>query len=392
MQKVESDKSAADWERRRALERCQVLEVAKNREAERALKAEGVASEKESELVMLRREIEGIKDRERSTADEYKRKWQAAVQDLEFTKDEKERLKETADKSILEANMKVEEVRSEVTRKVPELAAGALRKAEEEWRKRLAAEVEIARQERDDYILSAKASVGNLERSVNDFRRDAMESESLIKGLEDEVGKLRAENRKMANERKENNYGEDDERRGEYNRVNDNRRNPNESRMPETPINVSQGLYTSLQEVAASANMTMLQGQLGIMQAQCKMLLTEGVGTTPAALGINDLNSTRGSGVGVGGVGDDEIEKLFTSPVKGTRRNQSSHVSFKDDEFSNVSVDASFGLDAMTEESMNLTGGRNVSFGAPGSSKSGFMGNLWKARYGGGSKSPAMPR
>ena len=62
------------------------------------------------------------------------------------------------------------------------------------------------------------------------------------------------------------------------------------------------------------------------------------------------------------------------------------------DEFSNVSGgDASFGMDAMTEESMNLTGGRkDLSFGAPGSSKSGYMGNLWKARYG-VSKSP-MPR
>ena len=96
-------------------------------------------------------------------------------------------------------------------------------------------------------------------------------------------------------------------------------------------------------------------------------------------------------------MGDEEIEKLFSSPIKGGRSGSGrggghTHVSFKDDEFSNVSVgDASFGMDAMTEESMNLTGGRkDLSFGAPGSSKSGYMGNLWKARYG-ASKSP-MPR
>ena len=82
-QQASSDRDAADWQRKAALERVAVLETQKRRESERALNAEGVAAEKESELVTLRREIEGIKDIGRRASDDYKRKWQTAVDELQ---------------------------------------------------------------------------------------------------------------------------------------------------------------------------------------------------------------------------------------------------------------------------------------------------------------------
>ena len=86
-----SDRDAADWQRKTALEKATVLEAQKRRESERAMKAEGIAAEKESELVTLRREIEGIKDRERKTSDDYKRKWQSSVDELQRERSEKVR-------------------------------------------------------------------------------------------------------------------------------------------------------------------------------------------------------------------------------------------------------------------------------------------------------------
>ena len=128
---------------------------------------------------------------ERKASDDYKRKWQSAVDDLQRERGEKDRALEEAERSTQAAQVRIEEVKNEVSRKVPELAAGALRKAEEEWKKRLSVEVSEAQRERDAYITSARQSVQDLERSVGSFKREQADSDAAIRRLEEEVSSLR---------------------------------------------------------------------------------------------------------------------------------------------------------------------------------------------------------
>ena len=315
----------------------------------------------------------------RRASDDYKRKWQTAVDELQRERGEKERALEEAEKTTHVAQVRIEEVKNEVSRKVPELAAGALRKAEEEWKKRISSEISEAHRERDAYISSARQSVLDLERSVGSFKREQGESDAAIRRLEDEVSTLRLENSRLTS------MGSS--RHGSKETFRSQPPPPSSESYPAPPGPPTE-VYASFNEVAANVTMTALQGQLGIMQAQCRMLLEGGGQATGPAqqggLALHDLNISSGGGEDADESG---VEKLFSSPTKSaSRARHHASVSFKDDEFSGVSgVGVSFV--GNEEEDYELP---DLSFGRPGSSKSGYLGNLWKARYSAG-KIP-MPR
>jgi hypothetical protein len=145
---------------------------------------------------------------------------------------------------------------------------------------------------------------------------------------------------------------------------------------PATPA-----LYRSLDEVAASATITALQGQLGLMQAQCKMLLTDGIkgGADVGGLSMNDLSVGGGRRGGGGGDEEGEVERLFASPGKksgGKRRGGGGgggNVPIDDDDH-----DGGGSFLSSAGKSVNRSVNRSADI-----TSTGFHGNLWKARYGG---------
>jgi hypothetical protein len=163
---AEAAKVAAEWERARAVERCAALDQGKAREQERAARAELAASGATDELVSLKREANLAKEeivREKLEVKEKLMQSQDAFRRLEMQVGEER--KGFADE-IGKEKMKLQSVRGEVTRKVPELAAAALRQAEEEWKRRCELEVDRVRVERDQYVVEAQGALEGLRESV----------------------------------------------------------------------------------------------------------------------------------------------------------------------------------------------------------------------------------
>ena len=91
----------------------------------------------------------------------------------------------------------------EVERKVPELAAGALRSAEEEWKRRMENQLEIVRGERDHYIneaQEAQATVNGLKNTLNGVANKESVMERRLYKLEEENKILASECRELERE------------------------------------------------------------------------------------------------------------------------------------------------------------------------------------------------
>lgn len=324
----------------------------------------------EDQIVDLKREV--VATREKGEADlvEYKAELQRSKKDIATLKEAKAKLELEMGEKIALANVAVEEVRNEVTRKVPQLAASALKRAEDEWKKRINVEAQKCRDERDRYIQSAKGSVEALERNLGEFKKERVEMEGVVRRLERENNELRDVNTRLE--------GDLNTTTNTVNTANTMPSRHQQSGMwdvqtPQPPPPPQQ-LYNSLQEVAANATLTTLQAQLSIMQSQCRDLLNSNDVIPPSTvpLGVNDLNVTNVTTVTM----DEDVEKLFSSPFKKSS-SKKERVTFDDELFNNdkshdMSLDASNvsvgGLGA-GEESMN---------------RSGYLGNLWKSRYGRG--------
>jgi hypothetical protein len=364
-QRAESERVAAEWEKKRAVEHAETLAKAKVREMEKAFKHETIAREMEDKVIDLRREVTAAKEEGEAQLVEYKGQLQRSKSEVAALKEERAKIELEMREKITLANVAVEEIKNEVTRKVPELAAGALKRAEDEWKKRIDFETQKCRDDRDRYIQSAKGSVEALERNLGDFKKERLEMESVVRRLERENGELRDVNTRLE---------------GDLNTT----ANTNNTTLPlrsqqsgmwdlqtPQPPPPPQQLYNSLQEVAANATLTTLQAQLSIMQSQCRDLLnsTDAVPPSTVPLGVNDLNVTNVTTVTM----DEDVEKLFSSPVKKSGSRAKERVTFDDELFNkshDMSLDASnLGVGGVGEESLN---------------RSGYLGNLWKSRYGRG--------
>ena len=411
-QQAETERSAADWERKRALERVASLEVAKNRELERAQSAEAVASEKENELILLRREAMAASEQHEASLHELKSKLTRTIEDLAKERSDKLKAKEDFDNLFRESKMKVEEVKNEVARKVPELAAGALKRAEEEWRRRAGEEAERCRKERDAYISEAKLSVSELERSLGKFKRDRETSSSLIEELKSEneelvrandnlrsevelstsTSRAKAESSRRFKDPDDsssydlNNHSHYPHHHHHLHQQQQQQQQQQRSSQMFTPLPHPAHLYSNLNEVAANATLTTLQAHLSIMQTQCRQLLNDSKSTkssTPlATLGLSQMNVTAEA------ENSEDIERLFASPPpkkSGGGRKQHRPETLDDDllfskseaDQADISVEpANVSRSTIMDESLN---------------RSGYLGNLWKSRY--GKRSAAeMPR
>jgi len=91
------------------------------------------------------------------------------------------------------ADLKLNEVKNEVARRVPELARNALEKAENEWKKRLDDEVANAVKMMDSHVAEAHDTVADLQNTVNDYREKEVEVQS-------KMMKLSAENKNLERE------------------------------------------------------------------------------------------------------------------------------------------------------------------------------------------------
>ena len=364
-QRAESERVAAEWEKKRAVEHAETLAKAKAREIERALRQETIAREMEDKVVDLRREVMAAKEKGEAQLVEYKGRLERSKGEVATLKEEREKIELEMGEKVALANVAVEEVRNEVTRKVPQLAASALKRAEDEWKKRIYFETQKCRDERDRYIQSAKGSVETLERNLGDFKKERVEMESVVRRLERENGELRDVNTRLE---------------GDLNATANSANTTMPSRHQQSgmwdiqtpqPPPPPQQLYNSLQEVAANATLTTLQAQLSIMQSQCRNLLNSADAPPPSTvpLGVNDLNVTNVTTVTM----DEDVEKLFSSPVKKSGSRGKDRVTFDDELFiksHDMSLDASnVSIGGVGEDSMN---------------RSGYLGNLWKSRYGRG--------
>ena len=99
-------------------------------------------------------------------------------------------VKREAQDKVAAAEFRVEEVRREVARRVPELAKSALITAEEEWKRRCAVEVEKMRVERDQYIHEAHNTVAHHKSTLNGVKAKDMEVQSHVMKLNAEKQSL----------------------------------------------------------------------------------------------------------------------------------------------------------------------------------------------------------
>jgi hypothetical protein len=412
-QTAESARAAAEWDKARAIERCATLEASKTRENERAARAELAASAATDEIVTLKREMNLVKENETREKLDYKEKMLTAQDATKRLERQLAEEKKICEEKVSEAEFKVESVRNEVTRKVPELAAAALRQAEEEWKKRCDMEVDKIRVERDQYIVDAQGALEGLRSTVGGYRAKEAEVQGMVDKLQNELKTLEKENRtlktaeKAASSMKENSaYNMND---ATVNNTSAMNMSANMSNMRNTSglgglhsAMATPALYhRSMEEVAANATLAALQGQLGLMQQQCKMLLTDGIDSKGSSGAVSEMSiQDLSMGVGMGiprreqEERDAEVEHLFASPDKSrssrSRRTPSQSkgrealsVTFDDEDGVGVGDDSNSSFDLREVSVTSHTSVLNRSMNKSSDmTSSGFYGNLWKSRYG----------
>jgi len=387
---VESAREAAEWERKRALERATGLEAARVREMERATRAESAATEATENHAALKREAIIAKESNEKTLSELRISRSGLEEEINTLKKELEKAREEKHEEITEASFRLEAVKSEVARRVPELAANALEKAEGEWKKRLNLEIEKVVSERDSYIGEAQSTVSNLQGKLNEFHNKELEVQSQMmklnaenRNLEQEIDSLRQESVMLQSQ---------SENQSQTGNINTNRKK--QQFMPPQPPPFTPGLNSnnnqtqtqnqnfnnyaqSIERIAQSVTFTALQGQLGLMQAQCKMLLGEGGEDS------NSNNNTRASDLkDVSNIyRHQHHQELFDSPQPKLRSSNMTHTTnasvILDAEISK-NYSTVMGLDENGEDLQDLS---YLSRNEMDLTDGGFHGGLWKSRY-----------
>ena len=397
-QQAESARSSADWDRRRAVEKAAALDLARIREAERASRAEIAAQQATEDLVVTKREVTILKEASESESKELRSVLREAKDNIAKVEKSLEKTRSEASKAVLEANFKVEEVRAEVARKVPELAASALMKAEEEWKKRCNAEVEKVMIERDQYINEANSALSNFKTTLDSVRVKETEVQKRLSKLQNEKHALENENRRLDSTLSEMKSSQS---RNSNFTATPMFNAPSQSQSSYYPQQsqhqaASSSMFISREEANANATMMALQSQLALMQAQCKVLLSgegENAPLQRSRLDMRDLS--LGNAVVDANDRDEEIERLFESPKPVRKR--TSPVTVGGAQQSSTRAGTAGGSskgrkmpeteDDSPMEADDSFAANNTSMGLSldisNYTDGGYHGDLWKSRYGG---------
>ena len=353
---VEAALKKSDWERKQAVEREENTEKARIREMERAARGEEEASRFQGEAVDLKRELMRAKEEAERRESEARTRANRLTEEIDILKRDVSKETSEREKEKEAADFRLAEVKAEVSRRVPELAKNALQKAEEEWKKRLENEIGRAVTERDEYIHSAQETVSDLQNTINSYREKELEVQSKMSQLGIENSNLEREIEGLREKSVALEIQREEEEKMTGSRI---------KTMPPQPPPRTPGLWNNnmdssvmvAEQIAQSVTLQALQGHLGMMQAQCKMLLSSGAGGRGVEIPVNhsvvsNIYATNAS-----------IREFETPAVKeGRREGETSILNEEVVEVDDINASSSFAVEGISNDG-------------------GFHSSLWKKKY-----------